>query len=119
MEGIFSESGKFSKMVEEFAITKSTIMFKINLFMLVKKYPKLKNLSLSMNYFKRLFKQIEFICKTTGRNFKSAEKDYAYIYSIVFLNGCSLELFHICRIELSTAVKRFHNRETFRCFLLW
>ena len=45
----FNESGKFSKMVKQLKIQKSAFMLKINLHVLITKYPKLKNLFLSIN----------------------------------------------------------------------
>ena len=69
----FKESEKFQKMVKNLGISNSSINLKINLFKLVVKYPKLKNLSLHMIYFKRHFKPSKVICKTSGSNFKPAE----------------------------------------------
>ena len=71
MERIFSkfkESEKFSKMVKELVIFECTIMFKINIFRLVTKCPKLNNSSFSTNSFKRHFKQIAFTCKTSAHS---------------------------------------------------
>lgn len=69
----FKESEKFQKMVKNLGISNSSINLKINLFKLVVKYPKLKNLSWHMIYFKRHFKPSKVICKTSGSNFKPAE----------------------------------------------
>ena len=43
----FKEKEKFKKMVEELNIHKSTIIFKINVFKLINKYPKLKRSSVT------------------------------------------------------------------------
>ena len=43
--------------------SKSTIVFKILLVKLIINYPKIKNLSLSLHYFKKYSKTIREICK--------------------------------------------------------
>ena len=66
----FKESAKFSTMVRELQISKSTIFFKISLFKLVDKYPKLIYSTLPLNYFKNYFKLIKEICKKSVNEFK-------------------------------------------------
>ena len=66
----YKESAKFSTMVHELRISKSTIVFKISLFELVHKYPKLIHSTLSLNYFKNYFKSIKAICKKSVNEFK-------------------------------------------------
>ena len=48
----FKDSDKFLNMVKEPGVRKSTVYFKNNLIKKLDKYPKLKNLSLSLNTFK-------------------------------------------------------------------
>ena len=46
-------------MVTKFKVSKTTIVFKIALSRLIDKYPKIKNSSLSLNYFKNHLKLIK------------------------------------------------------------
>ena len=59
----FKEKERFVNMVFKFSISKSTVMFKIALSKLIGNYPRIKNSSLSLHYFKKNLKTISEICK--------------------------------------------------------
>ena len=50
----FKEKEKFAKLVSELGIHKTTLLCKINVFKLCKKYPKLLTSSIGLGFFKRL-----------------------------------------------------------------
>ena len=56
--------------VTKFKVSKSTIVFKIALCKLIDKYPKIKNSSLSLHYFKKHLKLIKEVCKESASEFK-------------------------------------------------
>ena len=56
--------------VTKFKVSKSTILFKIALSRLIDKYPKIKNSSLSLHYFKKHLKLIKEVCKESASEFK-------------------------------------------------
>ena len=56
--------------VTKFKVSKSTILFKIALSRLIDKYPKIKNSSLSLHYFKKHLKLIKEVCKESANEFK-------------------------------------------------
>ena len=51
-------------------VSKSMIMFKIALSKLIDDYPKIKNSSLSLHYFKKHLKTIKEVCKENASEFK-------------------------------------------------
>ena len=57
-------------MVTKFKVSKSTIVFKIALCKLIDEYPKIKNSSLSLHYFKKHLKLIKEVCKESASEFK-------------------------------------------------
>ena len=57
-------------MVSKFKVSKSTIVFKIALSKLIDEYPKIKNSSLSLHYFKKPLKLIKEVCKESASEFK-------------------------------------------------
>ena len=57
-------------MVTKFKVSKSTIVFKIALCKLIDEYPKIKNSSLSLHYFKKHLKLIKEVCKESANEFK-------------------------------------------------
>ena len=62
----------FSDIVLKFRVSKSTIVFKIALKKLIDDFPKIKNSSLSLHYFKKSLKSIKeivVIFRTTSDNF--------------------------------------------------
>ena len=67
---IFKEKEKFAKLVSELGIHKTTIIFKINVFKLCKKYPKLLKSSIGLGFFKNYHKDIKAICKENEKDFQ-------------------------------------------------
>ena len=59
----FKEKEKFAKLVSKLGIHKTTTIFKINVFKLCKKYPKLLMSSIGLGIFKDYHKDIKAICK--------------------------------------------------------
>ena len=59
----FKEKEKFIKLVSQFGIHKNTIIFKINVFKLCEKYPKLMRSSIGLVFFKNYLKDIKTVCK--------------------------------------------------------
>ena len=59
----FNEKEKFAKLVGELGFHKTTIIFKINIFKLCNKYPKLLKSSISLGLFKSYHKDIKAICE--------------------------------------------------------
>ena len=57
-------------MVTKFKVSKSTIVFKSALCRLIDEYPKIKNSSLSLHYFKKHLKLIKEACKESSSKFK-------------------------------------------------
>ena len=68
----FKDSDKFLNMVKEPGVRKSTVYFKNNLIKKLDKYPKLKNLPLSLNTFKDYADIIKKICKKIGSTLNSS-----------------------------------------------
>ena len=65
----FKEKEKFSKLISELGIYKTTIIFKINVFKLCKKYPKLLKSSIGLGFFKNYHKDIKAICEENEKDF--------------------------------------------------
>ena len=59
----FKEKEKFAKLVSELGIHKNTIIFKIDVFKLFKKYPKLLRSSIGLGFFKNYHKDIKGVSK--------------------------------------------------------
>ena len=66
----FKEKEKFIQMVGKLKIHKSAITFKINLFKLIEKHPKLLKSSVSLTFLKNYFKDIKQICKENSSEFE-------------------------------------------------
>ena len=66
----FKEKEKFAKLVSELGFYKTTIIFKINVFKLCKKYPKLLKSSIGLGFFKNYHKDIKAICKENEKDFQ-------------------------------------------------
>ena len=67
----FKEKKRFvSKMVLKFEVSKSTIVFKIALSRLIDDYPKIKDSSLSVQYFLENLKMITEVCRVNASKFK-------------------------------------------------
>ena len=67
---IFKEKEKFAKLVSELGIHKTTIIFRINVFKLCKKYPKLLKSSIGLGFFKNYHKDIKAICEENEKDFQ-------------------------------------------------
>ena len=65
--GRFQEKERFVKLVVDFGVHKVTIIFKINVFKLLDKYPILKNSSVTRSFIKNYFKDIKEICKGSSK----------------------------------------------------
>ena len=67
----FREKERFvSDMVLKFHVSKSTIVFKIALKKLIDDFPRIKDSSLSLHYFKKKLKLIKEVCKENVSEFK-------------------------------------------------
>ena len=66
----FKEKEKFAKLVNELRIHKTTIIFKINIFKLCEKYPKLLKSFIGLGFFKNHHKYIKAICKENEEDFQ-------------------------------------------------
>ena len=66
----FKEKEKFIEMVGKLKIHKSTIVFKIKLFKLIKKRSKLLKSSVTVAFLKNYFKDIKEICKENSSEFE-------------------------------------------------
>ena len=55
----FKEKEKFIKLVSQLGIHKNTIIFKINVFKLCKKYPKLLKSSIGLGFFKTIIRTLK------------------------------------------------------------
>ena len=66
----FKEKEKFAKFVRELGFHKTTIIFKINVFKLHKKYPKLLKSSIGLGFFKNYHKDIKAICEENENDFQ-------------------------------------------------
>ena len=66
----FKEKEKFAKLVSELEIRKTTTLFKINVFKLCKKYPKLLKSSIGLGFFKNYHKGIKAICEENDKDFQ-------------------------------------------------
>ena len=65
----FKEKDKFIELVNELGIHKNTIIFKINVFKLCKKYSKLLKSSIGLGFFKNYHKDIKAICEEYEKYF--------------------------------------------------
>ena len=66
----FKEKEKFAKLVSELGIHKTTIIFRINIFKLCKKHPKLLKSSIGLGFFKNYYKDIKAICEENEKDFQ-------------------------------------------------
>ena len=65
----FKEKETFAKLVSELGIHKTTIICKINVFKLCKKYPKLLTSSIGLGFFKNYYKDIKAIWEKNEKDF--------------------------------------------------
>ena len=66
----FKEKEKFQEMVKKLKIHKSTIIFKINVFKWIEKYPKLMGSSATLTFLKNYLKDIKKVCEDSLSDFK-------------------------------------------------
>ena len=66
----FKEKEKFAKLVSELGFHKTTIIFKISVFKLCKKYPKLLKSSIGLEFFKSYHKDIKIIWEEYEKDFQ-------------------------------------------------
>ena len=66
----FKEKEKFVKLVSELGIDKNTIIFKINVFKLCKKHPKLLKSSIGLGFLKNYHKGNKAICREYEKDFQ-------------------------------------------------
>ena len=64
----FKEKEKFAKLVKELGIHINTIIFRINVFKLCKKHPKLLKSSVGLGFFKNYHKGIKTICEENEKD---------------------------------------------------
>ena len=67
----FKENEKFAKLVSELGIHKTTIICKINMFKLSKRYPRLLTSSIGLGFFKDYLKGIKAICEKKEKIFNA------------------------------------------------
>ena len=65
----FKDKEKFITLVNKLGIHKTTIIFKINIFKLCEKYPKLFNSSIGLGFFKNHYKDIRVISNENAQKF--------------------------------------------------
>ena len=66
----FKEKEKFIKLVSQLGIHKNTIIFKINVFKLCERYPKLLRSSIGLGFLKNSNKDIKAVCKENEEDFR-------------------------------------------------
>ena len=66
----FKEKEKFAKLVSELGIHKTTIIFRINVFKLCKKYPKLLKPSIGLGFFENHHEVIKAMCEENVKGFQ-------------------------------------------------
>ena len=66
----FKEKEKFTKLATELGIHKNTIIFRINVFKLCKKHPKLLKSPIRLGFFKNYHKDIKAIWKEYEKDFQ-------------------------------------------------
>ena len=66
----FKEKKKFTGPVTELGVHRNTIIFRINVFKLCKKHPKLLKSSIGLGFFKNYHKDIKAICEVYEKEFQ-------------------------------------------------
>ena len=66
----FKEKEKFIKLVSQLGIHKNTIIFKIDVFKLCERYPKLLRSSIGLGFLKNYHKDIKTICRENEEDFR-------------------------------------------------
>ena len=65
----FKDKEKLVKMVSRLGIHKNTIIFKINVYKLCARYPKLLKSSIGLEFFKNYHKDIKIVCRENEQEF--------------------------------------------------
>ena len=66
----FKEKEKFIYLVSQLGIQKNNIIFKINVFKLCERYPKLLRSSIGLGFFKNYRKDIKTVCRENEEDFQ-------------------------------------------------
>ena len=66
----FKNKEKFIKLINEFKVHKTTIIFQINIFKLIRKYRKLMKSSIGLGFLKNYYKNINKICEENSKEFE-------------------------------------------------
>ena len=66
----FKNKEKFIKLINEFKVHKTTIIFQINIFKLIRKYCKLMKSSIGLGFLKNYYKDINKICEENSKEFE-------------------------------------------------
>ena len=66
----FKDKEKFIKLVNEFKVHRSTIIFKINIFNLIDRHLKLMKSSRTLGFLKNYYRNIKQICKENSNKFE-------------------------------------------------
>ena len=75
----FKDKEKFITLVNKLDIHKITTIFKINIFKLCKKYPKLLKSSIGLGFLKNYFKDIKEVCSENA-------KEFSWLFALVLVS---------------------------------
>ena len=65
----FKDKENFTKLVNKFKVHESTMIFKINIFNLIDKHPKLMKSSVTLGFLKNCYKDIKQLCNENSNEF--------------------------------------------------
>ena len=109
----FKEKGKFVKLVSELGIHKNTIIFKINVFKLCKKYPKLLKSSIDLGFLKIIIRPL----KQFARKMKIVNNFWAFLS---FKTKPVTQAFIVCTNRLMEIIWEFlRTRMRNSVFIIW
>ena len=66
----FKDKENFTKLVNKFKVHESTMIFKINIFNLIDKHPKLMKSSVTVGFLKNCYKDIKQLCNENSNEFE-------------------------------------------------
>ena len=66
----FKDKENFTKLVNKFKVHESTMIFKINIFNLIDKHPKLMKSSVTLGFLKNCYKDIKQLCNDNSNEFE-------------------------------------------------
>ena len=66
----FKEKKKFTDLITELGIHRNTIIFRINVFKLCKKHPKLLKSFIGLGFFKNYHEDIKAVCEDYEKDFQ-------------------------------------------------